>query len=215
MALANSQLIPEFQYWFNMFVSHSVVNKYEIPAPVSVDLQFLTSGSVVQLLCDENYPYNYYNHLYKNESRIGCWPTLTRQRLMIYPSSQYLIPGIEGDNIFNLQSDDFTMLDALLAYRQDSTSLTIVDSTSINLITDSTTGTTILYANLESLSTALSKEIYLYLELHIYERYEGYNSTTIISDGSLLATCFEFKLIDDYFTFMTARDITFDIDCST
>jgi len=215
MTLANSQLIPEFQYYFNLFVVNSIVNKNEIPAPVPVDLQFLTVGSVVQLLCDENYPYDYYNYLYTNESRIGCWPALTRQRLMIYASSQYLIPGTTGGNIFSLQSHDLTLLDALLAYRQDSTSLNIIDSTSVGLITDATTGITTLYANLDSLSTSLSKEIYLYLKLHIYDSYEGYNSTTIISDGTLLATCFEFKLIDDYFTFMTARDITFDINCPT
>ncbi len=63
MTLANSQLIPEFQYYFNLFVISSVVNKNEIPAPVSVDLQSLTVGSVVQLLFDDNYPYDYYNYL--------------------------------------------------------------------------------------------------------------------------------------------------------
>lgn len=215
MSLANSQLIPEFQYYFNEFVINSVVNKYGIPAPVPVELQFLTEGSVVQLLCDENYPFDYYNYLYKNEDRTNCWPALTRQRLMIYPSSQYLIPGTEGNNIFNLQQHDFTMLDALLVYRNDSTSLTIVDSTSVELITDATTGISILYANLDSLSTSLSKEIYLYFDLHIYGNYESYNTTQIISDGSLLATCFELKLIDDYFSFITQRNITFDIDCST
>jgi len=218
MTLANSQLIPEFQYYFNLFVISSVVNKNEIPAPVSVDLQSLTVGSVVQLLFDDNYPYDYYNYLYQNEDSISCWPALTRQRLMIYQSSQYLIPGTEGDSIFNLKLDDFTLLDSLLVYRQDSTSLNMIDTTGDStavLITDATTGITTLYANLDVLSTALSKEVYLYLKLHIYESYEGYNSTTIISDSTLLATCFEFKLIDDYFTFMTTRDITFDLNCPT
>ena len=223
MIVANSQLIPEFQYYFNQFVKTSIVNKYEIPIPVEVDESFIAKDTVVGLLCNEDYPYDYYKYYYKNESRVLCWPTLTRQRLMIYPGSQYMVPAEEGEsgatNFFSLQPDDIMMLDALLAYRQDSTSVimvdstTVIDSTADYVITDATTGITYVYATLGSLDTPLSKEIYLYLQFKINSNYELYNTDTIISDCSLLATCFEFKLIDMYFQFMTNRAVSFAIDC--
>ena len=167
MTLASTALVPEFQYYLYNFVINSIVNRYEIPAPVPVDETFLTGGTVVELLCNETFSYDSYTYLYKNEDRRQCWPTITRQRLMIYPSSKYYIPDSAGDNIFDLKAHDFILLDALLQYRHDSTSLTIIDSTSVNLITDSTAGTAILYANFESLNTPLSQLIYLYLDLKI------------------------------------------------
>jgi hypothetical protein len=215
MTLASTALVAEFQNYFYNFVINSIINRYEIPAPVPVDEMFLTGGTVVELLCNENFPYDSYTYLYKNEDRRQCWPTITRQRLMIYPSSKYYIPDNSGDNIFDLKTQDFTLLDTLLQYRHDSTSLTIVDSTSISLVTDSTANTAILYANFESLNTPLSKLIYLYLDLKIYNNYENYDNLTLITTGTLLETCFELKLIDEYFAFMTNREVSFDIVCRT
>jgi len=222
MIIANSQLIPEFQYWFSKFVKTSLVNKYEIPIPVEVDPAFIPTGTVVELLCNEHYPYDDYTYLYKNEDRKQCWPTLTAQRLNIYPGSQYLIPTdstSEGTNVFNLQPHDFLMLDVLLAYRHDSTAVVLIDATatidatSVEVITDATTGITYVYASLDTLNTSLSQEIFLYLQFHLYDNWELYNTPGIISDCSLLATCFEFKLIDDYFLYMTNREVRFEIDC--
>jgi hypothetical protein len=215
MTLASTALVPEFQYYFYNFVVTSLINRYEIPAPVPVDETFLSSGTVVELLCNDDFPYDSYTYLYKNEDRIQCWPTLTRQRLMVYPSSKYYVPDENGDNIFSFQTDDFLMLDALLQYRHDSTSLTIVDSTANNLVVDSTANIAILYTNFQSLSTPLSKLIYLYLDLKIYDNYENYNNLTLITTGTLLETCFELKLIDEYFAFMTNREVSFDIVCRT
>jgi len=47
MIVANSQLIPEFQYWFNHFIVNSVVNRYEIPIPVEVDPAFIPKGTTM------------------------------------------------------------------------------------------------------------------------------------------------------------------------
>jgi len=226
MLVANSQLIPEFQYWFNTFATTSIVNRYEVPIPVEVQESFIPRGTVVELLCNEDYGYYDppYSYLYKNEDRKQCWPTLTAQRLNIYPGSQYLIPATAtegGINIFNLQPDDFLMLDVLLAYRHDSTALVLIDATatmdatSVEVITDATTGITYVYASLDVLNTSLSKEIFLYLQFRLYENWQLYNTEGIISDCSLLATCFEFKLIDEYFSYMTNRDVAFGIDCET
>lgn len=214
MTLASTALVPEFQYYFYNFVINSIINRYEIPAPVPVDEIFLTSGTVVELLCSDSFPYSNYTYLYKSEDRKQCWPTLTRQRLMVYPSSTYYIPDSAGDNIFALQGHDFVLLDALLQYRHDSTSVTIVDSTAVQFI-DSTAGTAILYANFESLNTPLSQLIFLYLDLKIYSRYYDYDNLNLLTTGTLLETCFELKLIDEYFTFMTNREVSFDITCRT
>ena len=215
MILASTALVPEFQYYFYKFVITSIINRYEVPAPVPVDKIFLPDGTIVELLCSDEFPYDSYTYLYKDEDRKHCWPTITRQRLMIYPSSKYYIPDSAGNNIFDLQADDFTLLDALLVYRHDSTALTIVDSTSAQLFIDTTANVAILYASFEFLNTPLSQLIYLYLDLRIYSKYANYNNLNIVTTGTLLETCFELKLIDDYFAFMTDREVTFDIDCST
>lgn len=219
MTVANTQLVPEFQTWFYKFVTTSIVNRYEIPAPVPVPENFLTPGSVVQLLCDENYPYDYYNYLYEGETRKQCWPTLTRQRMMIYPGSTYMVPGEEGTNIFNLKEHDFVMLDALLQYRMDSTSVQLIDttasidSTAVDLFVDATAGIVIVNATFDSLNTSLSKLIYLYLDLKLYGNMDIYCSTDLLTDGSLLASCFEAKLIDEYFLRLTDLNVSFDIEC--
>ncbi len=214
MTLASTALVPEFQYYFYNFVINSIINRYEVPAPVPVDEIFLNNGTVVELLCSDSFPYSNYTYLYKNEDRKQCWPTLTRQRLMVYPSSKYYIPDSAGDNIFSLLAHDFVLLDALLQYRHDSTSVTIVDSTSVQFV-DSTAGTAILYANFESLNTPLSQLIFLYLDLKIYNRYHDYDNLNLLTTGTLLETCFELKLIDEYFAFMTNREVSFDIACRT
>jgi len=220
MTLANTSLVPEFQHYFHDYVLSSIVNKNQIPAPVDIELIFLTNQSVVELLCSETFPYDTYYYLYENEADLQCWPALTRQRLMIYPSSKYLIPGTQGDNIFNLQSDDFLILDVLLQYRHDSTSVivtdTTADTTAIIIITDVIAGTITIIGNVDNLNTPLSKLIFLYLDLHINGNYLAYyNIPIIISDCTMLATCFELKLIDDYFNFMSNRQVSFDIICET
>jgi len=207
MTLASTALVPELQYYINNFVISSVVNKYEVPVPVTVDEIFLTPGTVVELLFADTFSSSTYTYLYKEEDR-ASWPVLTRQRLMLYPSSKYYIPSPTGGNIFNLQGHDFVLLDSLLKYRQDSTSLTIVDSTSVSFV-DSIPA--ILYANFETLNTPLSKLIYLYLQLKIYNNYSNYNNLNLITTGTLLETCFELKLVDEFFTFMTDREVSFEI----
>lgn len=217
MTLANSSLVPEFQHYFHQFVLGSTINKNQIPFPVDIDPLYLTTQSVVELLFLDTFPYDSYYYLYENET--GDWPTLTRQRLMIYPSSKYLIPGTTGDNIFNLKSDDFNMLNVLMQYRHDSTSVTLIDttadSTAVIIVTDATTNLiTSITGNINGLSTPLSKLIFLYLNLHINGSYIGYyNLSSIVSDCSMLATAFELKLIDDYFDLISSHQESLAIVC--
>jgi len=225
MTLANTSLVPEFQHYFHDFVLSSTINKNQVPIPVDVDPRFLTDGSVVELLFQETFPYDTYTYLYENETALLCWPTLTRERLMIYPSSEYLLPGTVGDNVFNLLADDLAMLDVLVYYRHDSTSVILIDTTSniivdattnISISIDTTTGIVIVEGNVNNLSTPLSKLIFLYLDLKINGNYSSYaNMTTIVSDCSMLATAFELLLLDEYFEFVSANNTDFSIDCST
>lgn len=213
MTLANTTLVVELQYWFNNFVINSVVNKNEVPAPVTVNTLFLPQKSFIELLFNENYPYKEYHYLYSEED-IQSWPELIRTRLAIYPgSSKYLTVGETGNNVFNLKTHDFVLLDALLAYRQDSTSVTIVDSTSVNLVIDTTANTAILYANYNRLNTTLSKLIFLYLDLKIYGHYQNYNNLNLVSSGEMLETCFEFLLIDEYFAYVSNQTVDISIVC--
>lgn len=215
--IASPTLIPELQAWFYHFVLQSEINKFEVPAPVDIDDVYLPKKSFIEMLFNDKYSYREYSYLYNEETRPQCWPTLVRQRLCIYAgSAKYMLladPGETGDNIFGLESSDLTLLDALLGYRTDGTSVTIIDTTA-TITFDSTSF--VLYANFNNLPTPLSKLIYLYLDLKLYGRYENYNNLNVISTTKVLDTMYELFLIDEYFKFISAMDIdvTFQ-DCIT
>lgn len=214
MVLASTILVPELQYWFNNFVTFSKVNKNEVPAPVPVDEIFLPKKSFIEMLFNDNYSYDEYIALYSEETSKSCWPQSTAARLCIYPSSaKYMLLDDQGNNFFNLQSDDLILLDALLAYREDSTSVTIIDSTSVSIVTDATANITILYANFNILQTTLSKLIFLYLDLKIYGNYQNYDNLLLVTTGTLLETMFEALLIDEYFAYMTDREVDVRLSC--
>lgn len=215
--LTSYSLVPELQHWFNQFVIHSEVNKNLIPPPVDIAEQYMPINSFIEMLFNDNYSEQTYEHRYITETNSGCVPRSVWTRLQIYPgASQYLTLDADGDNIFDLQDDDFTLLDALLAFRNganDSTSLWIVDSTSTNFVYDATAEIYILMANYNTLSTELSKMIYLYLVLETLEDFTLYNNETLITTGGLVETCYEAYLIDKYFAFMTAREPDLIYDC--
>lgn len=210
--LTSYSLVPELQHFFNHFVINSKMNKYRVPPPVDIPEKYLGKNSFIEMLFNDSYNQSSYEYRYKEETNSFCIPRIAFTRMQIYPgSSQYLTLDSEGDNVFNLQSNDFSTLNALLAYRNDSTALLLIDSTSINFVGDSTSG--ILYANLNSLTTELSKMIYLYLTLQINGRFDEYNNDKIITSGGLLETCYESYLIDKYFCFMTSRNPDLIYDC--
>ncbi len=204
--LTSYSLVPELQHAFNDFVINSKINKYRVPPPVDIPELYLGENSFIDMLFNDVYARDSYEYRYIAEADPFCVPRVAATRLQVYPgSSQYLKLDSAGSNVFNLQADDFATLDALLAYRNDGTALTIVDSTSVSFVYDATAGIFILYATLDILSTELSKMIYLYLTLQLYDRYEEYNSEVLISTGGLLQTCYESYLVDQYFCFMIER----------
>ena len=214
MTLANTTFIPELQYWFNQYVQNSSVNRYEIPMPVSIPIESLTSNSVISLLFNKTYQHSDYIYKYREETNRAGWPDLVRQRLMIYASSKYLVADNNGTNIFNLQNDDLIMLDALTIYRNDSSGLVIADVVGLSLVTNPISHIATLSTTYNSLTTKLSKLIYLYLDLLIRENYENYNNIDIVTCGTLLETCFELFVLDVCFDFVTNNAPQLGIECS-
>lgn len=204
--LYSTKLIAEFQHEFNKFIAISALNKYKLPVPTDIpDIYFIVKNSFIKLLFSEEWIYNTYFYLFmENTSRIS-WPSPIRTRLCIYPySSQFFeltSDGTSGVNFFMLEPDDLTLLDALLPYRLGET-ITIQESNSNTF--DSNTNT--LYSSFSSLTTRLSKLIFLYLKLKVMNVYSDYDNTTIISDStSTLEMAYETYVIDEMFKFITEK----------
>ena len=207
--VVSANVVPELQHWFYRFVVNSAVNKYEVPAPVDIADIWMPQKSFIEMLFNSEYPYTSYEYKYKGGYSNSGWPDVVRTRIMIYgAAANYYVLDPAGTNVFLLQSDDLTMLDALLAYRMDSTAVTIVDSTSVVSFNPLTK---VLTVNYNMLSTPLSKLIYLYLKLKIYDDISGYNNLTIISRDDtnpsyiVLENMFEMFLIDEYFKAVSNR----------
>jgi hypothetical protein len=204
--------VPELAHWFYTFVVNSAVNAYEIPAPVDIPEVYQPQNSFIELLFNENYEGTSYEYRYIPNPSWGCVPIIAVDRLNIYPGAgQYMKLNEEGQNVFNLQDDDFTMLNALLQYRQDATSVTIIDTTSdttaaivASFAFDTTANIYILRVDYNSLRTNLSKLIYLYLDLKIRSNTSRYNNTNLICQ-TLLEGCYEALVLDEMFKFISAR----------
>lgn len=209
-------LIPELQHWFYHFVvEESIVNKYDNPPPADIPVEFLTDNSFISMLFNDDYLETDYEWRYVQETNFYCIPPVAVRRLQIYPGSwKYLKNDPDGENIFDLQPIDFTMLDTLLAYRVDETSVTMIDSTSgVDFVSDTTANVYILTAAYSAMTTTLSKLIYLYLDLEINGNYQNYNNTDIISSCQVLESLYEAYLIDRYYKFMSGRQPDLEIVC--
>jgi hypothetical protein len=206
MTLSSTILIPELQYWFQQFVLTTNLNKSEIPIPTTLDVVYLPQKSFIELLFNDNYPYLEYKYNYLADTNVYGWPYTVRNRLMIYPvSARYYTLNDHGTNFFNLSHDDFVLLDALVAYRHDTTAVIhlSIDTTQQNIYFDSTS--VILYANFNLLNTNLSKLIFLYLDLKLYNRYTNYDTTALIS-RTTLESLYEAYVLEYMYDYMTDED---------
>lgn len=191
MTISSTILCPELQYYYAKFVTGSILNKDRVPYPASFDVALLdNTRSFIRMMFDEEYPHDSYRYLYREELK-SSWPQAILRRLSIFPSSgkYYLCdnddPEICSIDAFQLQPDDFLLLDRLLIYRVDSTSAVIND---------------IIY---EELETNLSKLIYIYLDLKINDSYVKYDNTSIISSSTKPLECaYENFIIEQVFNFV-------------
>lgn len=197
MPLSSTNLIPELQYYFGSFLRSSRLNKYQIKIPATFSESIVTPASFIQLLFDDNWSSTYtsYKYCYREETSKSAWPSTLRDRACLYSQSAkyYTLDDTNNldstsTNIFQLQSDDLTMLDKLLEYRLDSTVVILTDI-------DST-----------ALTTNLSMLIYRYLDLQINNNYQAYNNTTLISSASIiLEVSYETYLIEKMFLYITNK----------
>ena len=207
MTIASTIVIPELQYWTNKFIVGSVVNKNGISTPSELDTLYLPEKSFIELLFNDEYPWDEYRYIYKEQPR-GSWPTPISVRLNLYPASaKYfeLSKDSTGENLFLLEPDDLTLLDVLLAYRIDSTSVIILDS-SASIVFDSTSN--ILFCNYDNLTTDLSQLIYLFLDLKINNNFARYDNTTLVSQGTLLRSFYELYVLDQFFKSTSSKYLT-------
>ena len=85
--LSSTILVPELQHWVHQMIIDSELNKYGIPKPVSITSILLPMRSFIELLFNENYPYNRYNYLYVENINKWSWPSIIKDRIMIYANS--------------------------------------------------------------------------------------------------------------------------------
>lgn len=198
MPPVSTRCVPELQHYVAEYVNNSDLNKELILAPVDIPTIYLDENkSFVRLLFDdgwESYDLNY-RYLYRAVPKTSI-PQEVLLRLMVYPmSARYYLCDSDDIticdlNIFNLQPDDLMMLDKLLEYRLDSTSVSIVG------------------IDYNTLSTSLSKLIYIFLDLRINQSYAHYNTPDLISSpGQVLENLYEAFIIEQIFDYVSAMNI--------
>lgn len=200
MTLSSTILVPELQYWFNDFVLNSFVNKNLIPLSSNIDEVYMPQASFIELLFNESYSYDEYKYLYTDISNTYDWPYNVKTRMLVFPSSaRYLEVGDSGTNHFGIVAEDLSLLNALLQYRIDSTSLIIIDSTSTSFVAP------VLHASYDNINSILSKLIFLYLDFKVNGNTSNYDNTITLSQGTLLESCYEVFVLDKMFISISER----------
>lgn len=213
--ITTTMLVPDLQYWFNETVKDQTLTRNNLPIPTSINTLFFSPGSFIELLFNDSYSHTEYEYTYSSITSRSAWPEIVSKRLLIYPSTAiYLDCRSEGMNVFGLKSQDITLLNTLLQYRVDNTSVTIIEHIDDVLI-DSTTSIdstavvfldNTLYANYNNVSTNLAKLIFLYLDFKINGSISHYDTESIISSSdSIIENCFEAYLVSKIFDYYSAR----------
>ena len=183
-------LVPELQYYFYNFVVNSKLNKNQTLFPSKINDKYFNSGSFIQLLFDDNWPkkLSQYNYFFKKISR-SSYPQIILDKLSLYSQkSKYYICDSSSNadmDLFNLKNDDHKLLKLLLKYRCDSTC-------DISVISFS------------SLSTNLSKLIYLFLDLNLNDNFSYYDNENIFS-VTILEMMYESYIQEKIFKFIYDR----------
>jgi len=205
-------VVPELEVYARRFIIESEVNKHGVPFPPEITSceDCFREGSFITMMFDECYDLDHYRYLYVDVEDKLDWPLIINRRLNVYPVSgrYYELNDDEGRNLFLLQDDDFTMLDSLLIYRNDSTNLTVIDTTGVTTLTyDTTADIYILTTCLDCLETDLSKLIFVYLDLLINKNLTNYSTDDPVSTDYSLQTVFELFVIDKYFEYVSCLAI--------
>ncbi len=191
--------VPELDYFFHEYwKTRGEFSIHEIPIPVILsDISIIKPGSFIELLFSENFSEDTYRYLFLKRL-ISSFSRPIRERLLVTKALQpYMCETTVSDssgtiNIFSLENDDILLLNHLLGYRVGET----VDLSSTDY---------------NSLSTNLSKMIYLYLDLVVNGNYTDINSETPMSDStSVLEVLYEIYLVNETYKRIKTWEITID-----
>ncbi len=216
--VSSAIVVGELQNYYTKFVTTGQLNKSQFPQSVRICESFLNKNSFIRLLFDESWPkyYTNYRYLYRSDENTLGWPSIIRDRVMVYPTAaKYYMSDDDSTavcniNAFGILDNDLVLLDALLKYRlTDSSSLIVIDSTSVTdpVFTDSTSAdsTAVLIVNYEYLSE-FSKLVFLYLNLEVNKDYSYYNNETLISsDTYVLRSTYESYVLEKMFRYVADR----------
>lgn len=195
MPISSTIVIKELEYWFSKFLFTCELNKNSIPYPATINDELLEGDqSFIRLLFDDDWPsdYNTYYYKFKEVPFDSSWPNAIRNRLCIYQSAKLyecdLFDSDDSINFFNLEDDDFHMLDKLLEYR-------LADGTAIyDIEIDSTA----------SVDTVLSTLIHNYLNLKINNNYQDFDNMETISND-LITSLYEVYVTEKMFGYISSK----------
>jgi len=216
--VSSAIVVGELQNYYTKFLTTGTLNKSQFPQSIRICESFLNKNSFIKLLFSDSWnPYHTsYRYMFRNDSNILGWPSIVRDRVMVYPTAaKYYVSDDDSTavcniNAFGILKNDLVLLDALLKYRlTDATSLIVIDSTSVidPVFTDSTSAdsTATLIVNYNKLSE-LSKLIFIYLNLVVNQDVSYYNSESLISSSNdVLRSTYESYVLEKVFKFVADR----------
>ncbi len=195
----SKEFIPDIQYFGSNLFLKSLVGKDILPFSL-ISKNLVDSLSFINLCTNSEFNGSEYLYKYSLQPK-SLYPLELKNRLFLSPIVEYYSLSESGENFFNLQEVDIELLNAMLYYRL---------SNNIQLVEGVTnkfeSGT--LTATFDSLSTRISKLIFLYLDMKVNQNLENYNNLDLISDeDSLLECILEFYVIDEFFNNESAKEV--------
>jgi len=96
---ASAKLFPDLQRYFSKYLKNNQLDRYEISIPAEIYTDhFFECRSFIRLLFDDEWSYPNYTYCYKKIEDWGSWPQSIRDRLLIYPHSEYYLPCCDSTN---------------------------------------------------------------------------------------------------------------------
>jgi len=193
------QYIPELDYHFDQYWStrgEIRINNVFLPE-VETEENNIPTGSFIELLFSQAFVYDDYKYRFE-EIAYTLFTKPIRERLQ--NSSTLINCYISTDstsetNLFSLETTDLILLDKLKDYRQDVEGLNLDD---------------VIY---DDLTTALSKLIYIYLDIMLHNSYERFNTIdTLSTEDNLLCNLFETYVVNEAYKAM--KNWSFLIDAN-
>lgn len=202
--------IPELNCWLNKLYFESAINEGTFYFPSYITLsRWGVGNSVINLLFNECTTQTAYDYNFKYIAFSSIPEPMLQTRLSIVRSEtesagiyvcdttafQDLYVDSTTYNVLQFNEEEIMMLDELLYFRANG----IYDSTS--------------FVNIDynSLTSPLSKMIYLYLIFIVEQDYSLYNDQYTLADSTcLVQVCFEKYLVDTYYKVISRKYLNLD-----